>query len=440
MSRLSHVHPAYRTVKDFPRRTVNGVLAGAWASGLYLLLLAAAITACDDAPGSQSRAKVDLAPVVAPEAAGFLIRAQEAFEAGNPHAALALTDSAEQRAGSGNAGFLADVNFLRARVHTEVHRDDLAEAAYERVLVLDPDYRGVWLNLGNAAYRNGEYSDALAHYRRELASHPTADIQVFIGRAYAELGKVDSARSAYEQALEMDGTSASAHIRMAELLEKDGDPVVALVHAKQALEQDPGNPNYTYFIGTLLMRTHQLEEAARTFRTVLKQQPDRQAAHYNLGQALVRLGRQDEARVHLAVADSLFKLEHELRLWETKTQVDPQNPAVWATYGYALRRTGRNAEALRAYGVALHLDPSHLDVRYELANLYLKLGQVPRAAEQYDILLAQDSTYVGAWVNAGIAYARMGQPDAARRAWQTALRLEPGHPQAARYLAQLQSR
>lgn len=403
------------------------------------MLLVMLVGACSEAPGGGPKAKVKLSPVVAPEAAAFLIRAQEAFEAGNPQEALALADSAESRAGAESSGFLADVNFLRARIQTGVNRDDLAEAAYERVLALNPDYRGAWLNLGNAAFRRGAYSEALAHYRREQTKYPTADIQVLMGRAYAEMGNVDSARYAYEQALKMDSKSAAAHIRMAELLEKNGEPEAALQHAKQALELDRDNLNYMYFIGTLQMRTNQLEEAAQAFQAVLDREPDRQGAHYNLGQAFVRLGRQEEARIHLSIADSLFKVEHELRLWETKTRVDPQNPAVWATYGYALRRLGRDADALRAYGVALHLDPSHADVRYEMANLYLKQGQLPLALEQYDVLLRQDSTYVGAWVNAGIAHARMGQPEAARRAWQTALRLEPGHPYATRYLAELPS-
>src|SRR5690606_3337053 len=137
-----------------------------------------------------------------------------------------------------------DVNFLRARIQTGVNRDELAEAAYERVLALNPDYRGAWLNLGNAAFRRGAYSEALAHYRREQTKYPTADIQGLMARAYAEIGNVDSARYDYEQALKMDSKSAAAHIRMAELLEKNGEPEAALQHAKQALELDRGNLNY----------------------------------------------------------------------------------------------------------------------------------------------------------------------------------------------------
>jgi Tfp pilus assembly protein PilF len=72
-----------------------------------------------------------------------------------------------------------------------------------------------------------------------------------------------------------------------------------------------------------------------------------------------------------------------------------------------------------------------------LANTYLKHHQLEEALAHYDAALQLDASYVSAWVNKGICLARKGRPEAARQAWETALRLDPDQLQAKAYLAGL---
>src|SRR5690606_660387 len=76
--------------------------------------------------------------------------------------ALAYADSADARAPG-----LADVPFLRGRIYAELARLDLAEQAYREALSIRPHYPGGWNNLGNTAYRQQKYSEAIRYYRRE---------------------------------------------------------------------------------------------------------------------------------------------------------------------------------------------------------------------------------------------------------------------------------
>ncbi len=405
-----------------------------FAAGLLILISGCGKTPDEEAP---ARPEIDPTSVVAPEAAALLLRGQERFEAGDPGRALALLDSAEHRVAPDRAAFLADLYFLRARIQTSINRDDLAKPAYERVLALKPGYKGASRNLGNVAYRDGKYSEAISRYRQEQETYPSPEHLVMIGRSYAEMGQVDSALTAYDEAIALDAHSAEAYIRLAELHDKNGDPDAALQSALKATEYEPENIDYALYTGSLWMRAGDPASAVPVFEQVLAKQPYRQEAHYNLGQAFARLGRKDEAEVHLAAADSLLRVERELAQWETLTQVDPESPSAWATYAYALQYLGRDAEALRAYGVALHLDPENNDARFAIANLSLQAKNFERALEEYESVLDRDPKYVDAWVNMGIALARTGQKEAARRAWQKALQYKPNQPRVKEYLANL---
>ncbi|MEX0822288.1 MAG: tetratricopeptide repeat protein, partial [Rhodothermales bacterium] len=375
---------------------------------------------------------------VDPRAAGYLVEAQKAFQTGDIGTALAQADSAEQHAGQsggegagedvglsgarGDATFLADVTFLRGRIYSELHDTDAAQHAYQRVLSLVPNYRGAYMNLGNNAFRNGQFKRAVGYYEQENEAHDDPRVKVYKGRAYLELGYVDSARLAFEAAIDQGDSIPEAHARLARLFDQNGDTEAALPHARRALEQEPDNADYRYLIGSMLLRTGAVEEAVATFRQVVEQDPNHSEGYYGLGRALADLDQLDEASRFLAVADSLQRIEDGLREYETKTRLYPEDPAAWATYGYALYRAGRDAEAMQAFQTVLHIDPGNVEVRFGVANLFLKHRDVERALEEYNAILQQDDTFVPAWINAGIALARIGQDDAARDAWEAALR------------------
>lgn len=382
-------------------------------------------------------AVTDRARVVDQSAARFLLDAQDAFERGDIGAALALADSAEQNAPHAGNLFLADLNFLRGRVYSEINDADAAQQAYERVLSLVPDYGGAYLNLGNNAFRSGQYKRALDYYEQEAVTHDDPRVKVYIGRTYIELGRVDSARLAFEAAIAQSDSFAEAHARLAYLYQQNGDVEQGLPHARRAVEQQPDNADYRYLVASMLLRNGEAEDAAGEFRQVVSRDARQSKGYFGLGRALARLGRTEEATRYLAIADSLKQIEDGLREYETKTRLYPDDPAAWATYGYALYQAGRDSEAMKAYQTVLRIDPENIDVRFGVANLFLKHHDLKRALGEYKVILRQDESFVPAWINAGIALARIGQRDAARVSWETALRHDPENKAAREYLAGL---
>lgn len=369
-----------------------------------------------------------------PKAVGFLLDAQQAFETGYYSAALVLADSAAHYAPD-----LADIPFMRGRILTALRQLDLATEAYEKTLELDPEYPGVWFNRGNSAYMYGEPAEALALYRKERGVSETTDYLTQLGRAYADTGKPDSARWAYEQAIAADSSSPTAYMWLGQLYEDAGDFTEALSYSEQGIALDPDNLNYAYVYGVQHLRNGELEAAAEILTRVADGIPWHYPAHYNLGQALNGLGQTERGAQYLARADTLLALQRDVELWVERIKANSMEPLLWVQYGESLHRSGRMEEAIEALTVAISLRPGWLELHNNVANLYLATGDTTMALERYEALLQLAPSQPDVWLNLGTLHALSGNYEEARAAWETVLRHAPDHEEAIYYLAQLPS-
>ncbi len=367
-----------------------------------------------------------------PKAVQFLLNAQQAFETGYYSAALVLADSA-----AAYAPDLADIPFMRGRTLTALRQLDLATEAYEKTLEFDPEYPGVWFNMGNNAYMYGEPAEALALYRKERGVAETTDYLTQLGRAYADTGKPDSARWAYERAVAADSSSPTAYMWLGQLYEDAGDFAEALSYSEQGIALDPDNLNYAYVYGVQRLRNGDLEAAAEILTRVADGIPWHYPAHYNLGQALNGLGQAERGAQYLARADTLLSMQQEVEQWVERIKTQSTEPLLWVEYGEALRRSGRMEEAIEALTVAFSLRPQWLELQNNIANLYLSAGDTTSALGRYEALLEVAPDQPDVWLNLGTLHALAGDYAEARTAWETVLRHAPDHAEARYYLTQL---
>ena len=410
--------------------TMRLLCAATGLTGLLLALLLVVLgTGCgteQDAPSRTALARTN------PEAAALLVRAQNSFEAGDYGAALSLADEAAQQVPE-----LPHVHFLRGRILTVLQQYDPARAAYERVLALDPTFEGVRFNLGNNAYRQDQYEEALRLFEAEQRRHPSPTNLLHMARAYAELNRFEEAYQHYQQVLATDEANATVHAELGQLYEDEGEIEEALTHSRRAVALEPANVRYRYALGLQELQANHPQEAVEALQPVVEAEPWNPGAHNSLGQALLRLGRPDEAQHYLGKVDSLQTQSRQLLQMERSAALTPEEPIPWIELGNAYRRAGRLAPALDAYRMAQPLMPQNLSLQNNIANLAHLLGRTQEAIAGYEALLQQDSTLVSVWVNLGVARAETGDTSAARAAWQQALRYDPGNTLIQRYLASL---
>ena len=393
---------------------------------LMLLLAIILLEGCDTNDSLPDEAYV-------PASEMLLYQSNEALRQHEFQFAIRLADSAAAIAPQN-----PNVPFLKARIYSELGRWSAADSAYKQTLNLKPDYRGVWNNLGNNAFRQQNFLAAVNYYHKELQENPASIPLRGLGRAYVELGKVDSARSAFQEAIRLDSSFTPAYLSLTFLLEDEGEYNEALSYISQALALSPENTEYRYMVGVLQFKTMDYKSAVETLRPVVEKWPWHHGSHYNLGQALVRLGEKEAGKQFLDKAEEVRAAQAKIEHLESTVRSLPDNPMSHAALGFALRKAQRFNDAMHAYKVALYLDPENPEVRNNIANLALIRGDTTLAMHHYQTIVKHDPAQVNTWLNIGIVYALTGHPAEARKSWETVLLYSPGHPAAKAYLAKLQ--
>ena len=134
-------------------------------------------------------------------------------------------------------------------------------------------------------------------------------------------------------------------------------------------------------LGEALTKTGRWDDALAAFRIAVEHAPDDARGHTNVGATLIMLGRLNEAEtplrralerdpysVHalqnLAAAEMMWKRHGAaLALYRRLVEVDPRNPSAHYGAGMALRYLGRLDEALASLERALTLEPTGADIR-----------------------------------------------------------------------------
>lgn len=111
------------------------------------------------------------------------------------------------------------------------------------------------------------------------------------------------AEAAYRQAVALDPQGLAPRLRLATVLVERGRADEAEQMLTALREAFPGEAAVLYQLGRLRLTGDGVDEAVQLLDEVVRLDPAAGAARYALGQALRRLGRDDEAKAQLAAAD-----------------------------------------------------------------------------------------------------------------------------------------
>lgn len=140
--------------------------------------------------------------------------------------------------------------------------------------------------------------------------------------------------------------------------------------------------------------------------------------HNNLGIALARQGRVEEAIAH----------------YRDALTIDPMNVKSHINLGVALVDRGRLEEAIAQYWRALELQPDHPGVHNNLGNALVLLGKLDEAAMEFNRALEIKPDYYEALNNLGVVLAQQGRLSEAASSFMEALRINPSYDQARKNL------
>ena len=150
--------------------------------------------------------------------------------------------------------------------------------------------------------------------------------------------------------------------------------------------------------------------------------PNKERPHYNLGHALARAGRKEEAKEHYIAAFKNFPnkpsilmnmLNIEARdgnpelaknIYLEMLEEVPNDPVILTNLGSAYLAEGKHEEAKKRYYQALEIDPNSAEAYTGLGNVFLEEGNSREARKYFSKALGINPTLVEALFKTGDAY------------------------------------
>jgi len=207
----------------------------------------------------------------------------------------------------------------------------------------------------------GRSSNDLAVAESLVAAAPTlGEPQYNLGNALWRRGRLDEAYAAFERAAELLPDSSKVYNNLGGILYDQGKFEEAVAMYRQALDSYREEDEQALRSSAPLMPGDAASLAASP-----------EIVEGNLGQALARLGKTEEAIKH----------------YQKALAIDPYSAKAQAGLGMALGRLERYDDAVAALRRALEIDPGYASAHINLGGLLAYQGQVDQAAWHYNAAL-----------------------------------------------------
>jgi tetratricopeptide (TPR) repeat protein len=286
-----------------------------------------------------------------------------------------------------------------ARAHVEAGRDylsrgmtDEAEREFRLALEAEPGNQQALAGLGQISVKRGAYADAVQILERATgSSNQMASAFRSLGDAYAALGELDKAATAYRQAVALTPTDLDARLGLAHALTEVGEYDEAASICSGSIRNAKGQPAALAQIyrrlGEVRSRQGSTPEALSAYYHAAELAPDDAEIAHGVADAAVRGGLYGEA------ASALNRVLY----------LAPLDVAAKKQLGWVNFKLERYAKAINDYEAVG--DSLGTADRYYLAQAYAKSSKTDRAVELFREVARRDpQNYKGIYCNMAYAY------------------------------------
>jgi protein O-GlcNAc transferase len=321
------------------------------------------------------------------------------------------------------AGFLPSVRQSLEQAYSEL------QAAPE-----DPEKNG---SVAMRLHTHDRPQAALVLYRRaHLLAPGEHRWNHYLGLLHAAAADYPAAVEAFRRALKAKPDYLASRLGLADALLVSGDSAAARALFEEIIASHPQSPTARYGAGRAYTAEGNAERAAAAYAAACQLFPSYGAARYALALATRQLGREAEARAHLALYE------------QNRTGAPPpEDPLLVAVHALnagvlpllakakAVAANGDWQQAILLHEQALALDPRQEQAHINLISLYGRAGQFDKAAHHFHQALALNPNRDETHYNYAVLLSSRGNAQQAAAAYQKALALNPNHPEANNNLA-----
>jgi len=275
--------------------------------------------------------------------------------------------------------------------------------------------------LGNAAFEEGRFAEAVEQYKQALNDRPTFGIQINLGHSYAKLQRWPEAAASYQRAIELDPNAVTTDIWLflGQAQYQAHRPEAALeaflATASSGSEQRAG-----IWIVRCLIDLQQWVRAEATLSTHLGRHPkDRQAL-----------------QLLAYVQERMNDWQGAIEVYRELVAEMPGETKHWLSLANALAKEGHNSQAMETLELAWRLNRGAAErVNRLLADLYLVEQMPHEAALSYTrAIRAAKRPTADDYLRLGMAYFQSEQFVSAMSAFDRMQQADPNDFRADLYL------
>ncbi len=320
--------------------------------------------------------------------------------------------------------------------------------AYRRVLAREPWRAALWDRVGQAELASGRVPEAIDALRQaEKAGALSEEGRFQLGEAYLRLGKPQEAVGVLEFLLRLEGPSARVFERLYQIQRSQGDfpAAIAVLRAWRAYAPKEGAPKEAApkeaarvaFLLGLNLCVFQTDEALPLLIEASQKDTNYTAAVQVLRRGLSQAGSaENEAYRWLMIGRALGSINQwdlAEEAFQRAVKISPEYGDAWAMLGEALYHI--NGSGAAEMEKASKLAPDSLVVRTLLALYWRREGK-PEVALAYLEAIAREEPSEPKWqVDIAYTLVEANNFEAAREAFQKAIKLAPNNTLYWQYLA-----
>ncbi|MDZ7369869.1 MAG: tetratricopeptide repeat protein [candidate division KSB1 bacterium] len=247
----------------------------------------------------------------------------------------------------------------------------------------------------------------------------------------------------YHQAAEIDSSSPSIYLAIADNYYNLKNPEAAASSARKALKLDPNNLEALYLLGLCYESLQKYDEALKVYQQIVKLRPDDQEALYYLASLEVMTGKPKKAFAtyqrlrRTGFEDPQYLMELAGRFVENRCfrqaeqvyidvqRLYPHLESIYLGLAGIAKMEGDTTRALLWYQKALEFNPSFEDVKAELISIYENRKDLTSAVKLFERLSAVDSGDVRNKLQLGQYYLMAKDTTAALQLYEAAAKQHP---------------
>src|SRR4030081_2345867 len=328
---------------------------------------------------------------------------------------LAQAAPPTQPAPPSQASSTAAPDFSQARKLMQQGKLDEAIAELQALETVDPNTRGLDLELGTAYYKKSDYVKAIAFLKKATVSDPSSgeaaqllglsyylngypaqaipllekvqgwypranvDASYILGICYIQTKDYPNARKAFAKMFDVPHDSAASYLFTARMLFRQEFDPIAEEYGKKAVTLDPKLPLAHFLLGEFYLYKSRIPEAIVEFQKELAINPGNAATYYKLADAYSRVQKFEDAE----------------RLLQRSVWLDATSTGPYILLGKVLEKKGEFELAVRALRHAAAMDPKNPTTHHLLGQAYRDMGRKEEAENELKLAeqlqTAQDS-------------------------------------------------